>query len=66
MRMNHILDSLLGVQCIIDDILIFETTQVEYNGRLFATLSQLQTFGVTLNSEKCDLSKKSIKFRTSY
>ena len=62
MRMNHILDGLPGVQCLIDDILIFGKIQVEHDARLFATLNRLQTFGITLNSEKCEFSKKSIKF----
>ena len=62
MRLNHILDGLPGVQCLIDDILIFGKSQVEHDARLFATLNRLQTFGVTLNSEKCEFSKKSIKF----
>ena len=59
---NHILDGLPGVQCLIDDILIFEKNQVEHNARLFSTLNWLQTFGVTLSSEICEFSKKSIKF----
>ena len=39
MRMNHILDGLPGVQCFIDDILVFGKNQVEHNDRLFATLN---------------------------
>ena len=54
MRMDHILDSLPGVQCLIDDILIFGKNQVKQ----VATQNRLQTFGVTLNSEKCEFSKK--------
>ena len=61
MRINHILKGLPEVQCLIDDILIFGTNQVKHNARLFATLNRLQTFGGTLNPEKCEFSKKSIK-----
>ena len=62
MRMNHILDGLPGVQCRIDDILIFGKNQVQHDARLFSTRNRLQTLGITLNSEKCEFSKKSIKF----
>ena len=61
-RMSQILEGLPGVLCLIDDIIIFGKTQAEHDERLIATLKRLQTSRVTLNSEKCEFNKTSIKF----
>ena len=54
-RMSEILNGKEGVVCMIDDILVHGKTQEEHDERL-------QVAGVTLNSEKCRFSQKSISF----
>ena len=46
----------------IDDILVHGKTQEEHDERLREVLQRLQVAGVTLNSEKCRFSQKSISF----
>ena len=61
-RMKMILEGLSGVVCQMDDILIFGSSQEEHNSRLLAVLQRLKERNVTLNREKCEFSKKSVKF----
>ncbi len=60
--MNHILEGLKGVLCLIDDVLIFGATKEEHNATLLAALKRLQNAGVTLNSAKCEFYKTSVRF----
>ena len=59
---NQILEGLDGVECNIDDILIYGTTQEEHDRRLQAVLHRLDNANVTLNAEKCVFNVQSIKF----
>ena len=61
-QMNHILCSLPGVLCHIDDILVFGTTREEHNSRLFAVLERIKAAGITLNAEKCQSSQTQVTF----
>ena len=61
-RMSEILNGIEGVVCMIDDILVHGKTQEEHDERLREELQRLQVAGVTLNSEKCRFSQKSISF----
>jgi hypothetical protein len=61
-KMNEILDGLDGQICIIDDILIHGKTQKEHDTTLRAVLKKLDESGATLNPEKCEFSKKEVKF----
>ena len=56
--MNHILEGLDGVECNIDGILMYGTTQEEHDQRLKAVLRRLNDVNVTLNPErsKCKVS----------
>ena len=54
-RMQHILEGLPGVLCLIDDVLIFAQDQKEHDIRLANVLKRLQDAGVTLNSEKVSI-----------
>ncbi len=47
--MSQILDSLDGVLCQMDDVLIFGATHAEHDRWLRAALMRLQDAGVTLN-----------------
>ena len=61
-RMNEILSDLPGVVCLIDDVLVYGSTEAEHDKHLQAVLEQIQSAGVTLNKEKCEFSKTTIKF----
>lgn len=61
-RMSEILTGLHGVQCQMDDILVFGKDQAEHDRHLTAVLSRIKNAGVTLNPEKCEFSKKSLTF----
>ena len=50
-----------GVECNIDDILIHGRSQDEHDQRLHAVLNKLKEAHITLNPEKCEFSKTSIK-----
>ena len=51
-KMRTILDGLVGVLCLMDDILIFGKDQKEHDTRLTAALERIQAAGVTLNKDK--------------
>ena len=51
-----------GVLCLIDDVLVFGKDQQEHDTRLKAVLERLQSKGVTLNADKCEFSRTSLKF----
>ena len=61
-RMSAVLCGLEGVVCQMDDVLIFGRDQQEHDARLFNALTKISNAGVTLNPEKCEVSKNSIKF----
>ena len=60
--MSQILEGLDGVQCNIDDVLIYGRTQEEHGQRLEATLQRLSNANVTLNPDKCVFNVSSVKF----
>ena len=53
---------LSGTVCLIDDVLVFRANQAEYDARLTAVLERVQAAGVTLNPNKYEFGKRSIKF----
>ena len=55
-KMSTIVDGLVGVLCLMDDILIFGKDQKEHDTRLTAALERIQAAGVILNKDKCELS----------
>ena len=61
-RMNEILKDLPGVVCLIDDVLVYGSTEAEHDKHLQAVFEQMQSAGVTLNKEKCEFGKTTIKF----
>ncbi|XP_028416572.1 uncharacterized protein LOC114540649 [Dendronephthya gigantea] len=60
--MSQILEGLEGVECNIDDVLIYGTTQEEHDQRLEKVLQRLGDANVTLNPEKCVFNVPSVKF----
>jgi len=61
-RMSVIVEGLDGMICLMDDILVHGSNQQEHDKRLLATLEQLQKCHITLNREKCEFSKTTVKF----
>jgi len=61
-KMSQILEGSEGHISIIDDMLIHGKTQEEHDRRLKAVLKKLDGAGATLNAEKCEFSKKEVKF----
>ena len=60
--MSETLKDVDGVICQMDDILVHGADQEEHDRRLRATLHCLQEAGITLNIEKCQFFKTSVKF----
>ena len=60
--MEKLLVGLPGVLCHMDDVLIFGKDIQEHDARLEQVLQQIQAAGATLNQEKCQFRKSSIKF----
>ena len=61
-QMSKILTGLDRVVCMIDDVLIHGKTPQEHDQRLVAVLDRLRKAKVTLNKEKCEFSKHSVRF----
>lgn len=52
----------VGAICMQEDVLIYSKDQHEYDAWLRNILKKIQAAGITLNSEKCKISKLSLKF----
>ena len=61
-EMNRILAGLPGVLCLMDDVLVFASTQEDHDKRLDMVLKRIQTSGIMMNPDKCLFSKKEVKF----
>ena len=61
-RMSEILQGLEGVVCLVDDILVYGSTQTEHDAHLKAALQHIKQAGLTLSKEKCEFNKSEIKF----
>ena len=59
---TEVTEGLEGVVCHIDDVLVWGRTQAEHDDRLHAVLEKIQKAGITLNIEKCDLSRSEVSF----
>ena len=61
-RMGKLVEGLEGAVCLIDDVLVFGDDQEQHDARLEKVLKRVESAGVTLNPDKCEFSKSSIKF----
>ncbi len=59
---TEVTDGLEGTVCHIDDVLVWGRTEEEHDSRLHAVLEKMQKAGITLNVEKCELSKRKVHF----
>ena len=60
--MSRILDSIPGVVCNTDDILVYGENQETHDQRVLRVLERLKEGGVTLNKQKSEFSKSSVEF----
>ena len=60
-KMNDILRDLDGVQCLIDDVLVYGKDKTEHDARLHSVLDRFRRANVTLN-DKCEFGVTQIKF----
>jgi len=60
--MSNNLADIPGVLCHLDDVLVFGSNRTEHNSRLKQVLHRIQSAGATLNKDKCQFGKSSIKF----
>ena len=61
-RMTQLVDSIDGVICQTDDILVFGRTETEHDERLHKVLSRLHDANLTINSSKSEFKKTTIKY----
>ena len=61
-RMGRLLEGLPGVLCLMDDIIVFGSNQSEHDAHLTAALKRLEAAGVTLNPQKCEFGKQTLRF----
>ena len=52
----------LGVVCLMDDIVVYGTTEEEHDKKLKLTLDKLEKAGISLNKSKCEWKQKTVKF----
>ena len=62
LKMATVLEGLDGVLNLMDDLCIFGSNQEEHDKRLHNVLQRLVEAGVTLNSDKCVFSSKSLPY----
>ena len=60
--MSQILEGLDGVVCMMDDALVYECTTDEHDSCLMSILDKIKASGFTLNEDKYQFSRKSIKY----
>lgn len=61
-EIERVLQGLRGVKVFIDDVLVFAATKEEHEERVAAVFHRLKQHGLTINKEKCELSKDSVNF----
>ena len=61
-RMSNLLTDIPGVLCHLDDVLVFGSNWIEHDSRLTQVLHRIQSAGATLNKDKYQFGKSSIKF----
>ena len=61
-EMQKLLVDLEGVICHMDDILVHGSTQEQHDLRLRKVLERIKTAGVTLNKQKSEFGKTTVKF----
>ena len=60
--MIQILEGLDGVVCLMDDVLVFGSSQAQHDARLNWVMTRIEAAGVTLNREKSEFNKERLSF----
>ena len=60
--MSIILSGLNGVQCYLDDVIVYGKTQAEHDENLRNVCTRLNKYGIKLNMGKCTFSRSTVKF----
>ena len=60
--MSNILQSIDGVVCHMDYMLVFGRTHKEHDNCIIAVFDRIKVAGVTLNREKCSFGQRKLKF----
>ena len=58
---SQMLDCIEGVECYIDDILVWGRDQAEHDERLRKVLQKCREEKLTLNKDKCKISQPTVK-----
>ena len=61
-RMSQLLEGVEGAICQIDDILVYGATESDHDKTLKRVMDIIAKAGITLNEDKCQFAKKSVKF----
>ena len=60
--MSSVLRGLSGVQCYLDDVIVYGSTQAEHDLHLREVLERLQSVGLSLNPQKCQFNLPQIRY----
>lgn len=60
--MSSVLRGLSGVQCYLDDVVVYGATQAEHDLHLNTVLERLQSVGLSLNTQKCQFNLAQIRY----
>ena len=60
--MTQILTGLKGVQCYLDDVITYGSSEAEHEANLSAVLRRINDAGLKLNAEKCQLRQTTLSF----
>lgn len=60
--MRTILENIEGVECYIDDILIWASSEEEHDERLRKVLQRCKKYGLQLNAAKCHFRTSQVKY----
>lgn len=60
--MTQILSGIKGVQCYLDDVITYGSSEAEHKANLSAVLRRINDAGLKLNVEKCQLRQTALSF----
>lgn len=61
-RMSEIVGDIEGLLCLLDNFLVYGSTQEEHDAHLTRVLRRLREEGPTLNTEKCRFSQNQVQY----
>ena len=59
-KMSELLSKTEGVDCIMDDIIVYGENQEQHNQRLKAVMKIIEMSGLKLNEEKCHFNSSEV------